>query len=105
VRQRNSKIYDSRISELANFTSNGGDFLKSQIHDSEIRLQQVKSGMLVNDLVPEVNQGYFIPALEPYFKGIERRLRKQERSGSSARHSINEQSSTRHPTFFITEPA
>lgn len=61
-------------------TSNGSEILKQEIKDSEIRLQQVRSGISVADIVPRPDERFFLKDKEPYFKGNEKVLRRQERA-------------------------
>ena len=79
IRNRNGKIYDMKIQNMANTTSNGGDFLKQEINNSESRLLQAKYGISVNEIVQKPSPMYFVAELEPYFRGTEKILRNIEK--------------------------
>jgi len=60
-------------------TSNGGDFLKQEINNSESRLLQAKYGIAVNEIVHKPDPMYFVEDMEPYFRGTEKILRNIEK--------------------------
>lgn len=79
IRKRNGKIYDSKIQNLAANASNGSSILKQEISNSELRLQQAKSGVSLNELVQNPDPKFFVNDLEPYFRGPDKILRNLER--------------------------
>lgn len=60
-------------------TTNGSEVLKREISDSEFRLQQVKSGISMRELVHNPDPRYFVTDLDPYFHGTDKVLRNLER--------------------------
>jgi hypothetical protein len=53
-------------------SSNGSQFLKSEILSSNLRLRAVKSGIPLSTVVPWKEPNFYVPKLENYFKGYER---------------------------------
>lgn len=80
IRTRNAKIYDNKIAMLAHYSNDGREILKREIQDSEARLQQVKSGVHLIELIPKDDPTYFLTDKEPYFTGINKQLRKLEKN-------------------------
>ncbi len=79
IRKLNCKIYDNKISNLVADTTNGSELLKKEISDSEQRLQLVKSGISMRDLVHNHDPRFFVNDLKPYFRGTDKILRNLER--------------------------
>jgi hypothetical protein len=79
VRNLNEKIFDKKILNMANYTSDGRDILKQEIDESEERLLHVKLGNRLDDLLPKRLPSYFVVSKDSYFSGIEKRLRASER--------------------------
>ena len=78
IRALNTKLYDSKIQKLINDSSNGSHLLKNEIRNSDNRLKAVKSGLPLSRVVSQPNAGYYVPDVEPYFRGIDKVLRKKE---------------------------
>lgn len=52
IRNFNSKLYDSKLTQLIQDSSNGAEVLKNEIKLSDNRLKLVKSGMPLTKLAP-----------------------------------------------------
>lgn len=105
IRNLNEKLYDKKITTLAQYTSDGREILRQEIEESEHRLQQVKLGVKVNDLVPQMLPSYFMTSKDSYFSGMERRLRECERLRKETKTTVAKKSDEIEPAdggFFLT---
>ena len=59
-------------------SSTGTDFLRSEIRSSEGRLAAVKSGIPVSVVVPAINEEYFTPQVDQYYRGYDKVLRDKD---------------------------
>lgn len=76
-------------------SSNGSDLLTQEIKHSEGRLRAVKSGVPLDQVVPQQDASFYIPDVETYFKGKDRTKRKKGLAEDMSQHE--------QVKFFITE--
>ena len=76
IRKRNGKIYDEKIRNLITTTDSGGQILKNEVMESEVRLAAIKVGRTLQEVVPKRPDDFFLTDKERYFKGEKRVLRK-----------------------------
>ena len=71
---KNSKT--SMIRNLITTTDSGGQILKNEVMESEVRLAAIKVGRTLQEVVPKRPDDFFLTDKERYFKGEKRVLRK-----------------------------
>lgn len=75
MRKFNSKLYDQKLDRIIQESSNGRDSLKTEIRNSRTRLEAVKCGVLLSELVKEKDETFYTPLVDTYFKGHDRKKR------------------------------
>ena len=79
IRNRNCQLYDYKVKQLIQNTTNGSELLKQEVEESDNRLQAIKAGASLDKVAPKHVRDYYLTAKDPYFMGAERIMRNIER--------------------------